>query len=1651
MRLTLLPILLFLFLPQFAFADLERQIYYFTRQSELFKNVCFDANGQFRQNAVLFDPNGSLRQTAIDCDAQAVALNEQRLDIERKIQSGAPGCDIEIQDAGLIDFMSGIESVADEVQCPGNGGALQCVGDAACNLTSSLVPRFTRDVATLITGNETRSCGSDGGTNCLENLFAGAVFNVKDTGCGIASLFGYNCDQGQNSEAVSSDAAVMASFQNNQSVASFTQDPWNWMKQTASALMTQIGESIMERFGCAQWENPRAPFMSKCLRPLAWSCADCSAKMNMVCGVLGYMGGEVLVSFFTGAAVGIVARTTARIGVEAAVHFPRATASAARVAAFGGRWAARGGATVKNIWQSIAQSRVVTNLTDISRGAIERTGRVFGASGRYGISANAFAGRRIFIVSTGQDLVKSTLREFNRLAEEAYSLGYRSTGAVRSGTITNLEQKYTRLADIQSGAYAQQGIRTTDDFFRFSTRESSDPSSLRLAITQDGADSRVLVTSTIQADSGLGRSYQLTESVRAPASSVDFPPPPRRPEVIVRPPEAAVEPLPIVVTASRSAPLREYPQMAASTISESDVLRALGPDTPYNRELTNLSRAQYRIPEDFETAAFDLHEAWKTANPQLRSSRPELFVDYDDLPSAEKIRIADELGRGFSGANPAVLNSPGYSDFRASLSGTPIDSPAVGMTLVGPSPLRPQDSIALSITSPQRRTADSSELVGNLTTGRITTRTDRGEEAINRFTGPNTSYQDREITLDILLGGPRRDAYFTGRGARSPEFQRRYTELEGSIRRDPNFDSLKADIEVLARDRIAVGNRLTNEELDDIARNGIRTDGPPREIPCSAFANVTPGAFPNEGNCRRVKFDQDVNGRYCSCGAMGKTSFTWLVRCPTSTTDYRSLSTYVDELALPFDSAPDMCTRVDIPRGKECYIGPTSATFAGFGGATQILCEHRAPRTDAARADVTQFDLDFGGHQVRPVRWSPFTSHSELQDVVQRAANVCTTVCNVNDYRQIMEQYQSAVTSIRGRVSGAEATRFEAEVRNFELYLSELGSGRRPYPSYTDLSIAGNFNDRQRIQIADAILGRVDEVPARGQALIRSHEVAPDRGFGSYTQADLREKTSILRFGMGTEEHAAYRRANGNQNPTEVFSAQEADTLLRRGLAGNNPTDDFADARNAVLNARDLRGRLGGGRNATIEEVKNEFRAAAQGYEVEGRRVNSAQFIGEAWALYSRAGDRASAMRMVDVGLRDFRMNSQSIVEGMDRSLADLNRQIAASNPSNPALVLERDTLKAVRDEVVRRNTVSSSPSVPASVRPGPRPPARPEAQAQTQAQAPVPARAPALVVSEVPVNRAASLANDYRGGFNGREYNPQVSSELYYRASDGSIQQQRREFNARRETNYMGNPNFSKAFEQSLLGDGSISIQMVDNIFASGGSEGGAMVNAFLRENFERLNTAHPSAGARRNIRQLIDHVRERYGRELFDPQSRYLNSWRSANADSSVRLTGEIADKVQAHLALTPTQSSSLDGLIRQRGDRPMSEETMTRLLNNPSRPFRSDDITSYFPEGTGPEDVLNAYNNGYTMKQFTRNQKTGAIGFRGEINGNRYTLFICDAPTCIAEGSTVRRGEVMKVSPDCGPGIITLPRLSEAKEILRQEGPISRESFFRPMLCE
>lgn len=411
---------------------------------------------------------------------------------------------------------------------------------------------------------------------------------------------------------------------------------------------------------------------------------------------------------------------------------------------------------------------------------------------------------------------------------------------------------------------------------------------------------------------------------------------------------------------------------------------------------------------------------------------------------------------------------------------------------------------------------------------------------------------------------------------------------------------------------------------------------------------------------------------------------------------------------------------------------------------------------------------------------------------------------------------------------------------------------KRPKTSKPDLNRAARFSDEERFSEAAEILGVPKLTAAQEDVIRRVHNVGSEgRGYHTYTQREITEKRRILETMPGFKDL-----------PREV-KADLSRKLMENGIVGSLPTEPipFSQILSEIGRTHELRSRLTvNGSNVTVEKVTDQYKLIGQGYEAEALKLGSALHTKPAWEFYARAGDKDASLRMVESGIKERGMSPDAVIKGLNDKITTLSAEVASKK--NPALVVELNTLKSVRDEV--RARVASQALV------------KPSQSSQAQAPSLVPVRS----VAAVTPSQARSLANDYRRGVNGKTVDLKQSAELYYKASDGVIQSEIRRTRGFQngESRFMDNNDFSSAFMHSLESDGELAIKMLEDIRDASGAQKTSALNSFLYENAERFNSPHRNPLVRANFRKFIDHVEKNYVGDLYSVQRNYLRSWKSA-----------------------------------------------------------------------------------------------------------------------------------------------------------------------------
>jgi hypothetical protein len=144
-------------------------------------------------------------------------------------------------------------------------------------------------------------------------------------------------------------------------------------------------------------------------------------------------------------------------------------------------------------------------------------------------------------------------------------------------------------------------------------------------------------------------------------------------------------------------------------------------------------------------------------------------------------------------------------------------------------------------------------------------------------------------------------------------------------------------------------------------------------------------------------------------------------------------------------------------------------------------------------------------------------SDLDAGDKMEQVEALLKGTMSQQEQQSLLEKHGDFLPTTAATSTSSVASRL-AGIRN-------MGEGER----VAMLRASSRLDNPGRIRAAQSALGR-PLTESQRSALISAHNVAPERGFGTYTQADLLEKTRLLR--------------------DAGFTNEEAELLLRQGLAG---------------------------------------------------------------------------------------------------------------------------------------------------------------------------------------------------------------------------------------------------------------------------------------------------------------------------------------------------------------------------------------------------------------------------------------------------------------------------------------------------------------------
>jgi hypothetical protein len=320
--------------------------------------------------------------TNFDCQVEAERLMTFAADFKSKhsLEHTPPSsC---LPDSSFSMGISSAEKILDVTgSCNQSGG--DCLKDLTCNTITSVIP-ITMAIA------EKFDCPTSKNGNCLTAVLRGVFDSIFTTVDAIWELGKWAGKTGLSwlkerfatHEEVTSDKLLMAGNLSDQEIEEIEQGPVNFVKKLISAIYQMSVTAIKEHYGCQQWSG--APMASRCLAPMeGWECASCTQKLNSVCGVVGFLGGEIVTSFLTGGLVGVAkvglksvatasGKVTSKMGklltpikqLGAVRISSQAVAKGLQSVANGGRAVA---AATGNQWQKIGELQLLNSIAKYSK------------------------------------------------------------------------------------------------------------------------------------------------------------------------------------------------------------------------------------------------------------------------------------------------------------------------------------------------------------------------------------------------------------------------------------------------------------------------------------------------------------------------------------------------------------------------------------------------------------------------------------------------------------------------------------------------------------------------------------------------------------------------------------------------------------------------------------------------------------------------------------------------------------------------------------------------------------------------------------------------------------------------------------------------------------------------------------------------------------------------------------------------------------------------------------------------------------------------------------------------------------------------------------------------------------------------------------
>ena len=169
--------------------------------------------------------------------------------------------------------------------------------------------------------------------------------------------------------------------------------------------------------------------------------------------------------------------------------------------------------------------------------------------------------------------------------------------------------------------------------------------------------------------------------------------------------------------------------------------------------------------------------------------------------------------------------------------------------------------------------------------------------------------------------------------------------------------------------------------------------------------------------------------------------------------------------------------------------------------------------------------------------------------------------------------------------------------------------------------------------------------------------------------------------------------------------------------------------------------------------------------------------------------------------------------------------------------------------------------------------------------------------------------------------------------------------------------------------------------------------------------------------------------GYDLSSEQKRYLDQVIEA------KKRGQINTPEDANYWLMPNQGGA--GSIGQFNS------------NQARRPFENRGSAPFFPAGVHPTDVISALQNDTVTRV---SSAEGHGHYLTNYRGNRYRIQVCESDECSSQRSAIslKKGDVVTITPECGPDLRRAVSTRRAKIILMGTNSPSADDFYQSVPC-